>query len=161
MGVGEGVRSEADEFTAFVRDIEPRLLHALVAHYGLVDGREATVDALSWAWENWRRLADVENKLGYLYRVGQSATRRFGARPAPPLLRAPDAQQAPDIDPGLVPALGQLSEQQRTAVVLVHAFGWAQTDVARLLDVNVSTVREHIARGLTRLRAQLEVCDAP
>ena len=160
MGVMRSLRSEQVEFTAFVRDIEPRLLHALVAHYGPVDGREATVDALSWAWENWTRLADVDNKLGYLYRVGQSATRRYASRPVPGMLRVPAEQQTPDIDPGLLPALAQLSEQQRTAVVLVHAFGWTQTEVAKLLDVTVSTVREHITRGLTRLRARLEVCDA-
>ena len=160
MGVTGRVRSERVEFTAFVRDVEPRLLHALVAHYGQVDGREATVDALSWAWENWDRLADVDNKLGYLYRVGQSATRRYAARPVPGVLHVRAVQQSPDIDPGLLPALAQLSEQQRTAVVLVHAFGWTQTEVAELLDVTVSTVREHITRGLTRLRARLEVCDA-
>ena len=160
MGVTGRVRSERAEFTAFVHEVEPRLLHALVAHYGPVDGREATVDALSWAWENWVRLADVDNKLGYLYRVGQSATRRYASRPVPSALRAPAQQLAPDVDPGLIPALAQLSEQQRTAVVLVHAFGWRQTEVAELLDVTVSTVREHIARGLARLRAQLEVCDA-
>jgi DNA-directed RNA polymerase specialized sigma24 family protein len=160
MGVTGRMRSERVQFTAFVRDTEPRLLHALVAHYGPVDGRETTVDALSWAWENWSRLADVDNKLGYLYRVDQSATRRYASRPVPRVPHRPVAQPAPDIDPGLVPALAQLSEQQRTAVVLVHAFEWTQTEVARLLEVNVSTVREHIARGLTRLRAQLEVCDA-
>jgi DNA-directed RNA polymerase specialized sigma24 family protein len=160
MGVTGRVRSERVEFTAFVRDVEPRLLHALVAHYGPVDGREATVDALSWAWENWDRLVDVDNKLGYLYRVGQSATRRYAARPVPGVLHVRAVQQSPDIDPGLLPALAQLSEQQRTAVVLVHAFGWTQTEVAELLDVTVSTVREHITRGLTRLRARLEVCDA-
>jgi DNA-directed RNA polymerase specialized sigma24 family protein len=154
------MRSERGEFTAFVRDTEPRLLHALVAHYGPVDGREATVDALSWAWENWPRFVEVDNKLGYLYRVGQSASRRYASRPLPRLMHLPVEQRAPDIDPGLVPALAQLSEQQRTAVVLVHAFGWTQTEVAELLDVNVSTVREHITRALTRLRAKLEVCDA-
>ncbi|HEY7628811.1 MAG TPA: sigma-70 family RNA polymerase sigma factor [Ilumatobacteraceae bacterium] len=154
------MRSERVEFTAFVRDVEPRLLHALVAHYGPVDGREATVDALSWAWENWSRLADLDNKLGYLYRVGQSATRRYASRPVPRLLHLAAEQQEPDIDPGLEPALAQLSEQQRTAVVLVHAFGWTQTEVAQLLDVSVSTVREHITRGLTRLRERLGVCDA-
>jgi hypothetical protein len=55
----------------------------LVATYGPADGREATVDALSWAWEYWSRLCHVDNKLGYLYRVGQSAVRRFGSRPVP------------------------------------------------------------------------------
>jgi DNA-directed RNA polymerase specialized sigma24 family protein len=160
MGVTGRVRSELVEFTTFVRDVEPKLLHALVAHYGPVDGREATVDALSWAWENWARLADVDNKLGYLYRVGQSATRRYASRPVPRLLHVTVQQSPPDIDPGLLPALARLSEQQRTAVVLVHAFGWTQTEVAHLLDVTVSTVREHITRGLSRLRAQLEVSDA-
>jgi RNA polymerase sigma factor (sigma-70 family) len=160
MGVTGRLRSERVEFTAFVRDVEPRLLRALVAQYGPVDGREATVDALSWAWENWARLAEVDHKLGYLYRVGQSARRRCASRPVPAVLHVRAEQQAPDIDPGLLPALAQLSEQQRTAVVLVHAFGWTQTEVAALLDVTVSTVREHITRGLARLRARLEVCDA-
>ena len=160
MRVRGPVRPESGDFVTFLRACEPRLLHALVAHYGPVDGREATVDALSWAWENWPRLADVDNKLAYLYRVGQSATRRYASRPVPQMTYPPVEQVAPDVDPGLLPALAQLSEQQRTAVVLVHAFGWTQTEVAHLLDVNVSTVREHIARGLSRLRAQLEVCDA-
>ena len=52
---------------AFVREVEPRLRQALVATYGPVDGREATVDALSWAWEHWDRLRDVRNPGGYLY----------------------------------------------------------------------------------------------
>ena len=160
MGVSGHLRSERSEFTAFARNVEPRLLHALVAQYGPVDGREATVDALSWAWENWTRLADVDNKLGYLFRVGQSATRRFASRPVPSVLHVPVQQQPPEIDPRLLPALAQLSEQQRTAVVLVHAFGWTQTEVAQLLDVTVSTVREHITRGLTRLRTLLEVGNA-
>lgn len=160
MTVMRQLRSERAEFTAFVRDVEPRLLRALVAHYGPVDGREATVDALSWAWENWNRLASIDNKLGYLYRVGQSATRRYASRPMPGVLHVTAEQRTPDIDPRLLPALAQLSAQQRTAVVLVHAFGWTQVEVAELLDVTVSTVREHITRGLTRLRARLEVCDA-
>lgn len=160
MGVMTRRRSERGEFTSFVRDVEPKLLHALVVHYGPVVGREATVDALSWAWENWSRLADVDNRLGYLYRVGQSATRRYAPRRVPAVLQVSAEQQTPDIDPGLLPALAQLSEQQRTTVVLVHGFGWTQTEVAQLLDVTVSTVREHIARGLTRLRAELEARDA-
>ena len=64
-----------------------------------------------------------------------------------------------DIDPGLLPALSHLSEQQRTVVVLVHAFGWSQTEVA-LLDITVSTAREHLSRALGHLRDELVVCDA-
>jgi DNA-directed RNA polymerase specialized sigma24 family protein len=154
------VRPEPAMFAAFVRDVEPRLLHALVASCGPVEGRAATVDALSWAWEHWDRLDQTSNKLGYLYRVGQTAARRNGSRAKPAGREPADKQRLPDVEPALMPALAKLSDQQRTAVLLVHAFGWSQTDVAQLLAVNVSTVREHLARGLVRLRATLGVNDA-
>ncbi len=54
-------------------------------------------------------------------------------------------------------ALDQLSEMQRQVVYLVEGFGWRLTDVARLLEISVSTVRNHLARGLDRLRAELKV----
>ncbi len=147
-------------FAAFVREVEPRLRQALVATYGPVDGREATVDALSWAWEHWDRLRDVRNPSGYLYRVGQSAVRRFGSRPLPvSVFRATDVA-SPDLSPELVPALARLSSQQRTVVLLVHAYGWSQADVATLLEINASTVREHMNRAIARLRDELEVRNA-
>jgi DNA-directed RNA polymerase specialized sigma24 family protein len=155
-GTPAGARQE--DFAAFVRAVEPRLHRALVAAYGPADGREATVDALSWAWEHWDRLPSIEHPVAYLFRVGQSARRRFSGRPSPQGMTPLAPTELPDVEPGLVPALGRLSLQQRTAVLLVHAFGWSQTEVAALLDVNVSTVREHIARGMDRLRRELEAC---
>jgi DNA-directed RNA polymerase specialized sigma24 family protein len=160
MTVRTPPRPSQSEFTAFVRRTEPKLLQALVATYGAVDGREATVDALSWAWEHWDRLEGVSNQVGYLYRVGQTATRRFAAGRLPLIrqLRADD--RLPEVDPGLVPALGRLSPQQRAVVMLVCAFDWSQVDVAELLEVSTSTVREHLNRALGRLREELEVGDA-
>jgi DNA-directed RNA polymerase specialized sigma24 family protein len=151
---------ERSAFAAFVHDIEPRLRQALVATYGPVDGSEATADALSWAWEHWGRLADVDNKTAYLYRVGQSATRRFQSRPFPPAMIAEAVTDHPDLAPELLPALERLSAQQRTIVLLVHAYGWRQSEVAAVMDLNPSTVREHLNRALTRLRSDLEVHDA-
>ena len=148
------------EFRAFVHDVEPQLLDALVATYGPADGREATVDALSWAWEHWERLDGVGNKVGYLYRVGQSATRRFAARGLPLADSHASSSRLPDVEPALLPALADLSDQQRTIVLLVHAFDWSQTDVAALLEITPSTVREHLRRALERLRHDLEVNDA-
>lgn len=147
-------------FRAFLGDTEPRLRQALVATYGPVNGREATVDALSWAWEHWDRLTEVTNKVAYLYRVGQSATRQLDTKPIPiDVLRAVETN-LPEVTPELLPSLARLSPQQRTTVVLVHAFGWPQADVAELLEINPSTVREHLRRALERLRADLEVHDA-
>jgi DNA-directed RNA polymerase specialized sigma24 family protein len=159
VGVSLSSRRSEAAFSVFLGEVEPRLRQALVAAYGPVDGREATVDALSWAWEHWDRLGDIANPAGYLFRVGQSAVRRFGSRPLPVDVLRASAAWMPELSPELLPALGRLSTQQRTIVVLVHAYGWSQADVASLLDINPSTVREHLSRGLARLRDELEVGD--
>jgi RNA polymerase sigma factor (sigma-70 family) len=160
MAVDSPRRPARSEFSAFVREVEPRLLQALVSTYGPRDGREATVDALSWAWEHWDRLSGINNKVGYLYRVGQSATRRYASRAIPVPVTADGGVQMAEFDPELLPALLRLSEQQRTVVVLVHAFGWSQSAVAELLDISVSTAREHLSRALRHLRDGLQVLDA-
>jgi DNA-directed RNA polymerase specialized sigma24 family protein len=160
MGVGSEPGLATSEFATFVREVEPRLLQALVSAYGPRDGREATADALSWAWEHWDRLAGIDNKLGYLYRVGQSATRRYSSRAIPVPATASEEVPLVDVDPGLIPALSRLSEQQRTVVVLVHGFGWSQSEVAEVLDIAVSTAREHLSRALRHLREELVVSNA-
>jgi hypothetical protein len=57
-GVAEPLRQAM--FERFVHDVEPRLRRALVAAYGGQRGREATAEALSWAWENWDRVRTME-----------------------------------------------------------------------------------------------------
>lgn len=50
----------------------------------------------------------------------------------------------------------------RLRAALVAAYGWSQVDTAEVLGVDVSTLRTHIARGMAKLRAALEVTfDAP
>lgn len=144
-------------FAEFFVATEPRMRQALVATYGPVDGREATVDALSWAWEHFDRVVEMEHPLGYLFRVGQTAVRRFGGRLLPVESLVDRFAHLPEISPELLPALGRLPEQQRTVVVLVHAFGWTQADVAALLEVSPSTVHQYLSRAVDRLRSELEV----
>src|SRR5690242_1361193 len=72
------------EFRSFFDGAEPRLRSAFVAAYDAERGREATAEALAYAWENWERVRVMENAVGYLYRVGQSRTRpRRRRRPEP------------------------------------------------------------------------------
>ncbi len=97
----------------------------------------------------------MANPSGYLYRVGQNAARH--SRRATTYLPKPAADDAPSFDPGLLPALAALTELQRVAVVLVHGYGWSQTEAARLLDISHATVRTHLARALTHLHTALEV----
>jgi DNA-directed RNA polymerase specialized sigma24 family protein len=153
--LGGGLRDSADDvetqFTAFVVKHEPRLRRALVAAYGGSRGREATAEALAFAWEHWARLSEVDNIPGYLFRVGQSRTR--GRRTA--LTFASQEPDDPMFEPGLAPALRALTARQRSAVVLVHGFGWSMREVAELTGTKVTTVQNHLERGLAKLRRTL------
>lgn len=142
-------------FADFMRKNEPTLRRALVARYGAEIGREATAEALSYGWEHWARIGAMENPLGYLYRVGQSKSRRFWPRRIlfPPL----DDPVAPWVEPGLAPALEDMPSRQREVVVLVHGFGYTHSEVAELLGISRSTVQNHVERGLSLLRRRLEV----
>ncbi len=148
----------ADQFDAFVRDHGERLRRALVAAYGLADGADATQSALSYGWEYWERVSAMSNPAGYLYRVGQTAARRARSSTSP-LLHDPggEGRDAPDLEPGLMTALIGLTEAQRIAVLLVHGHGYRLAEVADVLNVGVSTVRNHLSRGLDKLRRDLGV----
>ena len=95
----------------------------------------------------------MDNPAGYLYRVGRSRT-RLRKRP---VLPPPDQLGLPDVEPGLIAALLELPETQRTAVWLVHACPWRYAEVAAAMDTSVSMVGNHLRRGMERLRGRLEV----
>jgi DNA-directed RNA polymerase specialized sigma24 family protein len=145
--------STEDDFRAFVIKNEPPLRRALVAYLGPDRGRDATAEALAWAWASWPKSASLGRPVAYLFRVGQSRTRRLRLRV---VVERPSSQE-PWCEPRLPAALARLSPRQRTAVVLVHGFGWTLREVAELLDVRVTTVQNHLERGLAHLRSSLEV----
>jgi DNA-directed RNA polymerase specialized sigma24 family protein len=144
---------DANDFESFFNAVEPQLRRAHFAVFGLERGPEATAEAFAWAWETWPRARNLYSPVGYLFRVGQSKTRRRRFRPVFTPAMAEDSL----VEPRLGPALAQLSESQRTAVVLVHGFGWTLREVAELRGVKVTSVQTHLERGLRRLRAALEV----
>jgi DNA-directed RNA polymerase specialized sigma24 family protein len=146
-----------DGFEEFVRAHEARLRTALVLTYGPEAGRDAAAEALAWAWEHWERVTVLDKPVPYLYRVGQSRTRRMRRRtpmsPFPTVVH----DEAPWVEPALGKALNVLTTQQRTCTVLVHCFGWTLTEVAEVLDLSKSSVQTHVDRGLDRLRNDLMV----
>lgn len=147
-----------DSFETFYRDVQPRLARALVAACGPVVGRDAAAAALAYGFEHWDRVQRLANPAGYLYRVGRNAARRSARRPIPMDDDAVAAQWG--FEPELPRALAALTEQQRCAVVLVHAHGWSLVEAADVLGVSVSSLRNHLRRGLAKLRAHLGVDDA-
>jgi DNA-directed RNA polymerase specialized sigma24 family protein len=141
-------RDREDGFRVFVTDVEPRLRRALTAAYGYERGREATAEALAYAWENWQRVAGLANPAGYLYRVGQSRTRGNKR----PVVFGTTMSDDPVVEPQLAAAVAHLSERQRVCVYLAFGFGWTRSEVADLLGVSEDTVQKHVQRGLDRLR---------
>lgn len=145
------------EFESFVEEHEPRLRRALIAAYGPQDGRDATAAALAYAWEHWEQVSVMDNPAGYLYRVGQTSRR---SRQEPPawlagVSAAGDGGDGPAVEPALLPAMRDLTEHQRQAVLLVHGYGWTHDEVAGMLGIGVSSVRNHLRRGLDHLRTAL------
>lgn len=142
-----------DSFTEFVNEVEPRLKRALVAAFGTDVGVEATAEALAHGWEHWSRVSTMDNPAGYLWGVGRNkARRRRRQRVVLPEI-GPDHE--PWIEPGLPAAMAQLSESQRTAVLLLHGHQWTHREVADLLGVTIPTVQKHADRGMAKLRRQL------
>lgn len=68
--------SKVDEFTEFVTEHESRLRESLVAVCGGEVGRNAAAEALIYGWEHWDRISEMENSVGYLYKVDLSRGRR-------------------------------------------------------------------------------------
>ena len=143
------------EFTRFVKEVEPRLSYAFFAAYGPEVGSEVTSEALAYAWEHWSRLSRMDNPAGYLYRVGQSKARWYHR----PRIDFPGivGSSLPRVEPRLPEALMHLTQNQRLAVVLIHAMEWTEEEVAGLIGRSRSTLRTHLERGLARLRSELEV----
>ena len=141
-------------FDSFAETSGPRLRHALVAAYGIEVGVDAAAEAMAYGFEHWNDVQEMGNPAGYLYRVGQSEATRLRRRPS----RVPrvEAVVLPDIEPSLVPALEQLTEQQRIVVLLVTGLQWRRSEVADLLDLSHSTVRTHLRRGLDHLRSIMD-----
>jgi RNA polymerase sigma factor (sigma-70 family) len=147
---------EGPWFDTFVHEHGARLRRALVAANGVQIGNDACADALAWAWEQRDRVIAMEYPVAYLYRVGQSSARRqrrWLSVDLPPEAR-PDS--TPDSSWRLEEALGRLNRKQRTVVLLVHAHGWSYAEVAEAVGLSVAAVRNHVHRGLQRLRRDME-----
>ena len=104
-------QTSALTFAEFHGAAEPRLRRALIARYGGEIGRESAAEALAYGWENWKRIRTMKNPVGYLYRVGQSRSRRLWPHRSVFEVRA--GADMPWVEPGLPPALNKLSARQR------------------------------------------------
>ncbi len=108
-------------FTEFVVEHERRVRSALTAALGIEIGREATAEALAYAWEHWERVSAMDNPGAYLFVVGRDKGRRMARRRAA-FLPEVHREELPWVEPGLPSALVSLTESQRTVVMLLHGY---------------------------------------
>jgi DNA-directed RNA polymerase specialized sigma24 family protein len=143
-------------FTRFVEDAGWRIQAALAAGFGRQAGVEAAAEAIAYGWEHWDRIAAMDNPAGYVYVVGRDrarrAQRRLASVPAGRLEVLPGRDVEPLVEPGLQAALAELSDRQRAVVMLVHGAEWNLGEVAELLDLNRGSVKQHLDRGMEKLR---------
>ena len=143
-------------FSEFFSETEPLLRHSLVACCGPEVGREAAADAFEYAWRHWDRVGSMDHPVGYLFRVGRSAAKRY-RKPPVTFVDPPVVASIPWFEPALGDGLRGLSERQRTAVVLRHSFGYTYAEIAQVMGVSIPSVQKHIDRALSKLRRSLEV----
>lgn len=141
----------------FLKDAGPRLRHAFISRYGPDVGAEALSDAVAAAWERWGKVSQMVNPAGWVYRVGQSRSRRYIRKPKE--LPFPPVKHNPEVEPGLPLHLSRLSQAQRVSVMMVHAYGYTVRETADLLGVSPSTVQRNSMRGLAHLRRGLGVSE--
>ncbi len=150
--------SAASWLEGFLAASGDRLRRGLVARFGVQIGCEAHADAVAWASEHADELQAMSSPLGFLFRVGQSAARRYLRWERRPVeLPTVDAARHPHVEPGLPAAVAGLGAEERTAVVLVHCHGWTYGEVAELLEVEITTINNYVSRGMAKLRRSLGV----
>lgn len=145
----------AGDFDAFVTLVEPTLRRAFAGHLAADRVGDALGEAFAYAWQHWAEVSTLDNPAGYLFRVGQSRSRR--RRQGFPA--APDPGRLPTVEPGLGAAMRALPHQQRSVVWLVCGCEWSHREAAEALSISTSAVATHLARGLGRLRTELGVGD--
>ncbi len=142
---------------ALLEQVGPLVRRALLARYGAEAGGEAAAEAIAWGWEHGELLQQIANPAGYLYRVGQSAAkrgRRRATRASFPV--EPVWQDAPQLPGDVFDALCRLRTDQRVAVLMVHGYGFSYAETAGVMGVTEDSVRNHVHRGMRRLRDDQE-----
>jgi DNA-directed RNA polymerase specialized sigma24 family protein len=148
--------AEDAELRDFVLGARTKLERALVARFGVDDGLDAVADAIAYALEHWPRLREMDNPVGYLYRVGQTCgSREHERRRRVDLLVEGPVTGPATVDVDLQRALLCLRPADRVAVLLIHAHGYSYRQTAEVLGVSLTTLTNRVNRSMADLRKRL------
>jgi RNA polymerase sigma-70 factor (sigma-E family) len=153
-----------DEFTAFVVEHGARLLRTaclVTGDRGL--GEDLVQTALARAYGSWSKVRAAEDGGAYVRRIMVNShlswrRRLMGTEQVVETLPdrgGGDHQDAHADGDEVRRALVQLSPRMRTAVVLRYFDDLSEAETARLMGCSISTVNNHVTRGLAALRGLL------
>ena len=153
-----------DEFTAFVVEHGTALLRTACLITGdRHAGEDLLQSALAKVLGSWSKVRRADSPLAYVRRVlvtTHLSWRRRLLSTEQVVERVPDGgsgdhQSAHADSDEMRRALLQLSPRMRTAVVLRYFEDLSEVETARVMGCSVSTVNNHVSRGLAALRALL------
>ena len=142
-------------FEDFYRSAYGDVARALILSLGdRALGIEATDEAMSRAYRDWRSVARYGNPQGWVYRVGLNWGRSFMRKKRRELLgiyRDESVDSVPGTDPSLDKALAGLDIKHRSVVVMRYYLDWSNEEIAKVLRVPEGTVKSRLHRALERL----------
>lgn len=157
MATSRSSNGSVKEFGQFYQRSGPEIYRTLSVALRDVDlAREATDEAMTRAYERWRKVATLSNPSGWVYRVAmnwarsQMRKRRYEVQDLPRV--AMDARM-PDTD--LNEAIRGLDRQLREVVVFKYLADMTQEQIADVLNIPIGTVKSRLGRALEALRKEV------
>lgn len=153
------------DVAAFCETQIPRLVGALTLYCGdRALAEELAQEALARAVQHWPKIADSDQREGWVYRVGVNlANSRFRRRLAErranqkATARAEQVAQDGDVATALTVrrVVSELPRRQRAAITLRFYLDLPVAEVAHIMECPESTVKSLTRRGLARLQQEL------
>jgi RNA polymerase sigma factor (sigma-70 family) len=152
--------SPSREAVEYLEQDVPRLVR--LASGFLTDSRDvedAVQDTLEAAWRSWDSLREEGSRRAWLNticvrRCLRARRWRFRHGTVPLLDNVTGSDRHRDLDWDR--AFAQLSISQRAVITLHYHHGFTLDECAQLMGRHPGTVRQHLSRGLARLRKELD-----
>jgi RNA polymerase sigma factor (sigma-70 family) len=121
---------------------------------------DAVEEAMVRAYERWRAVSEYDNQEGWAFRVGLNWARSRARKTRREIYsdRLPEMLSLDSVpDPDLERALGALTVEERTVVVLRHYLDMSYDQIGVALQIPSGTAKSRLHYATEELRRQLEV----
>ena len=132
-----------------------RLAHRLLGDRAAAE--DVAAEALARTYARWRKVSGLAYRDGWVLKVTTNLAIDRLRRRAPEVHAEPagDFEDGVELRLALNAALLTLAPRQRQAIALRYLGGLNDREVAQALGISLGSVKTHIHRGLSGLRARL------